>query len=127
MTTLKSYSGNVLEITSEQIAENWHLGMLRACGQLIAKQNWIMRPRTLAGMRLAFNAEASTHFRKKACSIVSVENIEESSVTTSEYGDVEQTTVLTATVTCACGLVSGQLAQANFSSGEIVERIFQQG
>lgn len=127
MTTLKNYEGNVLEITNEQVAENWHLGMLRACGQLIAKRPWIMHPSTLRGMRLFANPEASAHFRKNACSIVSVTSMEESSVTVSEYGEVEQKTVLTAIVNCACGHISGHPAQVNFTSGEIVERIFQQG
>lgn len=127
MTTLKNYEGNVLEITNEQVAENWHFGLLRACGQLIVNQNWIMHPPTLPGMRLRFNAEASSHLRKNNCSIVSVTSMEESAVTVSEYGEVEQNTVFTAIVNCACGHISGKHAQANFSAGEIVKRIFQQG
>lgn len=127
MTTLKSYESNVLEISNEQVSENWNLGMLRACGQLIAEQKWIMHPSVLPGSRLRFNAGASMHFRNNSCSIVSVKEIQESSVTTSEYGETEQDTVLTGIVNCACGHISGQFAQASFSSGAIVERIFKQG
>lgn len=128
MKIMKNFSGNVLEISSDQVAEDWRLGMLREVGRKIAENVYIMRPVPLVGMRMSIDWDATRHCMKAynatGCEIISVENIDEESRREGDY-DEEDTivTAVTAIVTCSCGEMTDRIGQTTFQSGTAISTL----
>lgn len=122
MKIMENFAGNVLEISNDQVAGDWRLGMLREVGRKIAENVYIMRPVLLVGMRMRIDWDATRHCKKAynetGCEIVSVENIEEGSRREGDY-DEEDTlvTAVTAIVTCNCGEMTDRIGQTTFDTG----------
>lgn len=120
-----NFSGDALEISDDQVAGDWTLGMLREVTRQMADRIRIMRPSTMYGWQATIDWEATKHFRDQdACSVASAVGVEDGVWEESNSdGTVDVFEVVSATVSCACGSIENRTGQAYFEVGRIFSTI----
>lgn len=112
MTTMymKDYSGNALDITDEQVAADWRLGLLRSVARVM--QYSIVPEDSTGRFGIVVPGSNREHVRgpmhtNRGCAIVEIYDVKEEGGEEYNFstfgGDTRNVLVLKGKATCACG------------------------
>ena len=124
---MNDYTGDVLQITDEEVAANWRLGLTRAAGKLIAGR---AAPADSTGsFGIAIAGSNREHIQGNLgvevnCSLVEVYDVKEEGGEEYNFdsfgGSSTDVMTLTANATCACGRIVRHPVQMNMTVSEII-------
>lgn len=131
------FEGNVLDITDEEVAKDWRLGLLRSMGSVVAgsalpsdsTERWGRATPGSSRAHLAYPGLGSTETQ---CSISEVYSIREDSFEEwehSSFGDENRwtRTELRALATCACGRLVRHPVSMTIGVGELIHTVTNAG
>lgn len=127
---LKDYTGNVLAITDEEVSGDWHLGLVRAAGKLIAGR--AAPTDTMGSFGVTVPGSNREHIMGNwstvpRCPIVEVFDVNEEGGEQYNFSTFGGTTTdvitLTANATCACGQIVRHRVQMDLTPSEVIYEI----
>lgn len=147
MDKIKDYPGNVIAITDEQVLSDWRLGFGRAVAKTVVNGYPGLRISEPSGRfgenpkdgmnehiegarRPVVDGDGITtgYNREPVCPITEIYNLTESSSVHYEYGTYgddggSPVTLITAFVSCSCGKIVKQKAEAEIRAGEFIAAV----
>lgn len=109
MSILNNYEGNVLDITDEQVSNNWRLGVLRHIGQSMSREAYYIGLSLTGDKRIhAFSTS------RKNCAFSSIYSIQEKTIS----NDEEYSSRFVATASCSCGILTDVKIAINTGAGD---------
>lgn len=125
-----NFEGNVLDITDEEVANDWRLGLLRSLGNVVAgsalpsdsTERW---GRAIPGSNRAHLSYPGLGSTEKQCSIAEVYNVREDSFEEwehSSFGEANRwtRTELRALATCTCGRLVRHPVSMTVGVGDLI-------
>lgn len=129
MENIDDYTGNVLDITDEEIAENWELGLLRAMGRVVSVRGKVEGGTGAWGITTPgsdrAHVENNYSTNVAGCPLVEIHDVKEDRLEHYPYGSDErvQDNLILAKGTCKCGHVKNATVYAELPAGGMLREI----